>query len=148
VKRNQRCQAVTKQGTPCHAFATEGGLCFFHANPRKASELGRIGGKANRHVSSLPSDPLADMNSITAVRDTVSRLISEVYSGQLNPRTAAGLAPLMSLQLRVLNTTQIEERLERVERRLAESEAGLEKIEAKKEEVSSASLRMRDPTER
>jgi hypothetical protein len=27
-----------------------GGLCFFHANPNKAVELGRIGGKKNGQI--------------------------------------------------------------------------------------------------
>jgi Family of unknown function (DUF5763) len=45
----RRCQALTKAGKPCRAAATEGGLCFFHANPSKAVELGRIGGLKNRH---------------------------------------------------------------------------------------------------
>ena len=37
------CKAKTKKGSPCRAAATEGGLCFFHANPNKAAELGRVG---------------------------------------------------------------------------------------------------------
>lgn len=39
-----RCKAQAKSGKRCGAAATAGGLCFFHANPNKASELGRIGG--------------------------------------------------------------------------------------------------------
>jgi hypothetical protein len=38
------CKALTKQGNPCKAPATEGGLCFFHANPDRARELGQMGG--------------------------------------------------------------------------------------------------------
>jgi Family of unknown function (DUF5763) len=45
-----RCQARTKSGNPCRAAATAGGLCYFHANPNKASELGQIGGRKNRHL--------------------------------------------------------------------------------------------------
>jgi len=42
AKQNgSRCKARTKAGKPCRAAATAGGLCFFHANPEKASELGR-----------------------------------------------------------------------------------------------------------
>jgi hypothetical protein len=44
---NSRCKAIAESGKPCRADAAEGGLCFFHANPDKASELGRIGGRGN-----------------------------------------------------------------------------------------------------
>jgi len=119
-KRQQsRCQARTKKGKPCRAAATEGGLCFFHANPNKAAELGRIGGKANRHVSDATRDPLPDLKSIAALREMVSRLITEVYAGQLHPRIAAGLAPLINLQLRVVESA-LEDQLAGVEKRLDE----------------------------
>lgn len=42
---DSRCKATAKTGKRCGAAATEGGLCFFHANPDKAAELGRIGGR-------------------------------------------------------------------------------------------------------
>jgi hypothetical protein len=51
----------------------------------------------------------------------------------------------MSLQLRVLQSTQIEERLERVEKQLAESEAAVEKIEKAKNEEAR---RLTNPTAR
>lgn len=109
---DSRCGGVNKSGRPCQAAATAGGLCFFHANPNKASELGRVGGRANRRVSGAPLDPLPRLNTVTAVRDTVARLIEDVYSGKLSPRIAAGLAPLLNLQLRAIDTSDIEQRLE------------------------------------
>ena len=38
-----RCKARTKAGEPCSAAPREGGLCYLHANPNKATELGRAG---------------------------------------------------------------------------------------------------------
>jgi len=52
------CKALTKKGQPCRAAATAGGLCFFHANPNKASELGRIGGRSNGKFLANNSEPL------------------------------------------------------------------------------------------
>jgi hypothetical protein len=120
---NSPCQALTKKGKPCRAAATEGGLCFFHANPNKAVELGRIGGKKNGLLR-VGLDPLPNLDNAMAIRDTVARLISDVYAGKLHPRIAAGLAPLMHLQLRVLEKTEFEKRLARVERLLRDSMAG------------------------
>jgi hypothetical protein len=115
---NSRCQGQTKRGKLCRAAATEGGLCFFHANPNKASELGRIGGLRNRHVDGESADPLPKLDNAAAVRDTVARLIADVYAGRLHPRTAAGLAPLMHLQLRAIEKTNLEQRMVRVEKLL------------------------------
>jgi hypothetical protein len=114
---NSRCSGRTKSGKPCRAAATEGGLCFFHANPKKAAELGRIGGRKNGRVPA-GSDPLPDLESVTALRDTVKRLISDVYAGKLHPRTAAGLAPLLTLQLRVIEKTDFEQRVAKLEKQL------------------------------
>jgi hypothetical protein len=83
-------------------------------------ELGRIGGKKNGHLR-VGLDPLPNLDNAMAIRDTVARLISDVYAGKLHPRIAAGLAPLMQLQLRVLQKTEFEKRLARVERLVRES---------------------------
>lgn len=78
-----RCKGTTRAGRPCRAAATEGGLCFFHSNPNKAAELGRIGGTKNRYtfVDELRA-PLA-IESVKEVQTTLSRLIDEVYSSSV-----------------------------------------------------------------
>ena len=115
---NPRCKDLTKSGKPCQAAATPGGLCYFHANPHKASELGRIGGKS-KHSTALGSvDPLPKLETPIAVRDTVAQLIADVYAGKLPPRVAAGLAPLMPLQLRLIETTNLERRVAKLERKM------------------------------
>jgi len=62
------------------------GLCFFHANPNKASELGRIGGRSKRHAAGKNVDPLPTLDNALAVRDTVARLVADVYAGRIHPR--------------------------------------------------------------
>jgi len=63
------------------------------------------------------------LNNVTAVQDAVEKLISEVYAGKLHPRVAAGLAPLLNLQLRALEETELERRIAKVEKLLARAEA-------------------------
>ena len=82
-------------------------------------ELGRIGGKKNGHIRA-GLDPLPNLDNAMAIRDTVARLIADVYAGKLHPRIAAGLAPLMHLQLRVLEKTELEKRLGKLERLMRE----------------------------
>jgi hypothetical protein len=119
---DSRCKARTKNGKPCRAAATPGGLCFFHANPNKASELGRIGGRSKRPTVPENAEPLPALDSVVAVRDAVDRLIADVYAGKLHPKIAAGLAPLLQLQLRALDATETEGRLSRLERLVAKRE--------------------------
>jgi hypothetical protein len=116
------CKARAKSGKRCGAAATAGGLCFFHANPNKAAELGRIGGRGKRHTAGENPDPLPTLDNALAVRDLGARLIADIYAGKIHPRIAAGLAPLMNLQLRAIETTDLERRLAKVEELLAEKD--------------------------
>lgn len=102
-----------------------GGLCFFHANPAKAAELGRIGGRKKRKsqlAAEIP-EPMPKLDKVNAVRDAVEKLITEVYAGKLHPRIAAGLAVLLNLQLRAVVATDLDRRLARVERLVAKTQA-------------------------
>ena len=144
--QDSHCSALTKKGMRCRAAATSGGLCFFHANPRKAAELGRIGGRKNGRVMRT-SDPLPSLETVAAVRDTVKRLINDVYDGKLNPRTAAGLAPLLQLQMRAIEKTDFEERLARAEKELMRLKADLENSEGEKRDqvLDDSALGKRPP---
>jgi len=133
-----RCKGVTKKGEPCRAAATAGGLCFFHANPNKASELGRIGGQSKGFVAcdtaahpllsledptfgprrkgvdlGQPSPPLPLLDDAIAVRDTLEQLIVDVRAGKVHPKVASTLAHLINLKLRALDAVREFEWLER-----------------------------------
>jgi hypothetical protein len=118
---NPRCKGQAKTGEPCRAAATAGGLCFFHANPNKAAELGRIGGRKKSRLPAAVVDPLPRLDKASAVRDAVEKLIADVYAGRLHPRVAAGLAPLLSLQLRAVEATDLEWRIDTIEKLLAKA---------------------------
>jgi hypothetical protein len=49
------------------------------------SELGRIGGRSNRHAAGETADPLPTLDNVLAVRDMVARLIADVYAGKIHP---------------------------------------------------------------
>jgi hypothetical protein len=119
-----RCKARTKAGKPCRAAATEGGRCFFHANPAKASELGRIGGRKNRHVMPYSADELTNLHDAVAIRDAVNRVLQDLYSGKVGPRIASAAAPLLNLQMRTIEVTDMAQRLARLEKRELERTSG------------------------
>jgi hypothetical protein len=118
------CKARTKAGKPCRAAATEGGLCFFHANPNKAAELGRIGGRSNRHAVAEGGDPLPPLDTTVAVRDRGNRLFDDVNAGKIHPRVAAVLVSLLSLQMRAIYTADLEQRVAKLEQQLELRDGG------------------------
>lgn len=76
-----------------------------------------------------------------AVRDAVARLIADVYAGKVHPRIAAGLAPLMNLQLRAIETADLELRVAKLERPLAQAEDKLNRVAA----LGSDVIQLRKP---
>lgn len=46
-------------------------------------------------------------------------MIADVYAGKTHPRIAAGLAPLMTLQLRAIETSDFERRITELQKQLA-----------------------------
>lgn len=121
TRREAYCKGKTKKGRPCRAAATEGGLCFFHANPNKASELGRVGGRKSRHPLGCVADPPRDVKSMKGVLEAAARLIEDVYSGKISPRIAGSVAPLLALQMRAIRETDLEMRIARLELSQTES---------------------------
>jgi len=103
---SNHCAAMTKAGKSCRAAPTAGGLCFFHANPNKPAELGRIGGTKKGSTVDASATELS-VGTASAVRDLGARLIADILAGRMNPRTASGLAPLMSLQLRAIEVADL-----------------------------------------
>jgi hypothetical protein len=123
-KQANRCKAQNASGTPCQAAATPGGLCFFHANPNRAVELGRVGGRSKRSsLSSDTADPLPKLDTAIAVQNAVERVIAGLYAVTIQPRVAASLGPLLHLQLRAIEANALHVRLAKLEAQLADKEA-------------------------
>ena len=123
-RNGTRCKAQTKAGKPCRAAATKSGLCLFHANPKKASELGRIGGRSKHRAVADDADPLPPLDTVIAVRNTNSRLIEEACSGKRHPRLAACLAPLLQLQLRAIEITDLQQEVAKLRKRVDAIQTG------------------------
>jgi hypothetical protein len=111
-----RCKARTKAGNKCDAPVVERGLCFFHAHPEKLAELGRQGGKKNRHgqlgASDISHRPL---RSVSDVRALLEETINQVRQGKLDLRSANALGFLAGILLKALEKGRIEDRLAHLE---------------------------------
>lgn len=92
-RTRKQCKAETKDGGVCQAPAVERGLCFFHANPEKPAELGRQGGKRNRHWKiedgDLPQIPFR--LRYCPIRRTICESEVPIISAQPNPTLSCAL---------------------------------------------------------
>jgi uncharacterized protein DUF5763 len=112
------CKATNKRGMPCRAAATETGYCFFHSHPEKAAELGRSGGRNNRHVVLDDPRPLPPLKDAAAIKQAVAQIIEDVYAKRLSAKTAAGMAPLINTLLRTIQTQDLEDKVNALEQQL------------------------------
>ncbi len=115
------CEKIKPDGQKCRAIAIMGSrYCFFHdpasAKARKAAQ--RQGGQANGSAV-LPGDaadiPLHSGKDVAAF---LGETINQVRKGQVSPRIASTAGYLSSLLMKALETSELEERLARVERAL------------------------------
>jgi len=83
----KRCKGVTKNDTACTAWAMEGGLCYFHANPDKAAELGRNGGRRRQLSYEQSMEHIAVPESAADVRRILADTMAEVKAGRSEART-------------------------------------------------------------
>jgi hypothetical protein len=78
-----------KSGECCTRRATPSGLCFFHANHDKASQLGLIEGMNNRPVAAASTDPLPKLETAAPVQGGPTQLIADVDADKIHPRKSA-----------------------------------------------------------
>ncbi len=112
-----KCTGKTKSGARCNAYATPNGLCYFHANPSRARELGQQGGLTHKTQFSVPDD--RDVPApITAedVRMRLSDLFADVMNGRCDPRIATTLAFVSQHLLKAIEISALEDRIEQLER--------------------------------
>jgi hypothetical protein len=107
----KRCKGVTKSGEPCTAWAMEGGLCYFHANPDKAAELGRNGGRRRKHTYDQATEPVAPPESAADVRRMLAETVAEVKAGKMDPKVANTVAYLGTVLLRGMRQMRLQPRL-------------------------------------
>ena len=115
-RNRKQCKAQTKAGGVCQAPAVERGLCFFHANPEKPAELGRQGGKRNRHWKTEDGDlPQIPLKSIGDVSGLLEETINRVRQGPFDLRAANAIGFLAGILLKAIDSGRIEDDLVHLE---------------------------------
>jgi hypothetical protein len=124
------CAARNKRGKPCRAAATESGLCYIHSYAGRAAEMGREGGKGNRHFVPRELPPLPPLDTSENLRKAMEMIISEAYEGNQSAKNMLAFSPLFSVLGRVIKNAELEERLEKLET-MVRGKLGPEQAEVK-----------------
>jgi hypothetical protein len=90
----------------------EGGLCYFHANPDKASELGKRGGRAKSPtstpgVSEYVARPPKSVDDVTKL---LANTINDLRSGTIDSRLANTVGFLATGMLKALQQVSLASR--------------------------------------
>jgi hypothetical protein len=122
------CKAFTKSGNACRAAATPGGLCFFHANPNKAAELGRIGGRNKGRIPAEIALALPNLDTAAAVTKALEQLIQDLYAGKIDHKVAATLAGMMNMLRASKEAIEMQSAIAELRKQLAEAENSPSKV--------------------
>src|SRR5271157_1685654 len=112
-----QCKATTSSGARYKAKPHKDGLCFFHSDPKKAAELGRKGGRRNRHTYETPPEHVAVPESAGDVKRMLAETMADIRAGRMDPKLGSTLGYLGTALLRAFELADFEQRLERLERR-------------------------------
>lgn len=99
-----------------------------HADPARAANLGRMGGRRNRHYVETADRTISAPSTPEEVKNVLAQAMADVYAGKMHPRIAYALTQITEPLLRAMEDTDLQHRLERMEAELqsasGESEDG------------------------
>src|SRR5215469_12612679 len=111
-----KCKAMTRAGSSCAAPAIKGGqFCSLHSDPSRAAQLGRKGGMGNRHVYENDGKEVSPPQTASDVKNLLADAMAEIRSGKMDPKLGTTLGYLGTSLLKAIETSDIEQRLERLE---------------------------------
>jgi len=111
------CRARTKAGKACKAVAGKRGLCAFHADPQRAAQLGRMGGRKNRrYPSSCKADPVRPPRTAREVKELLAEALADIHAGRREPKVVSVMAYVATALLNAIKIADMEERIAALER--------------------------------
>lgn len=121
---SQTCSARTKSGNECRAGAVTGTkFCALHGDPARAAELGRMGGRRNRHYVDTEPISITPPSTPEDVKNVLAQAMADVRAKKLEPRIATALTYMSRVLLDAFATTDLQKRLERLEQEVRTKEA-------------------------
>lgn len=113
------CQANTLHGERCQAPASSSGFCYFHDSSRAVEREAarRLGGKHRRRLpSSLPFPDGIDTNTVKGLAQLLSVVIRETWGLEGSVARSRTMGYLIATQKVVLESSDLEQRIEALER--------------------------------
>ena len=113
---NGKCRAKTKAGRQCAAPPVRDGVyCALHNDPDRAAQLGRKGGANNRKVYEGNDREIPPPQTACDVKNFLSEAMAEIRAGKMDPKLGTTLGYLGTSLLKAIETSDLEERLEKLE---------------------------------
>jgi two-component sensor histidine kinase len=112
---SKRCLAKNRNGKRCGAWAVVGRVkCSLHLDPERAAQMGsKHGSRTVLHSGAVLMEPPKTAGD---VRDVLANTMSQVHSRKMDVRIANSLAYISTTLLRALEVSDLERRLEALER--------------------------------
>lgn len=112
-----RCTAKTRAGKPCQAPPLRGRrVCLLHSG--RASEMGSKGGRRRAVFNPQCLEQLPAPKTAAGMRDLLATSIMELRGGRLDPKMSNALSCLAASFLKALEISDLETRLDALERKV------------------------------
>src|SRR5882672_10180287 len=119
TRAEKGCRAKTRRGKPCRAGVVHGTrFCALHGDTARAAELGRMGGRKNRHYVAADEVKFDAPSTPAEVRNMLSQAMADVRAGKLDPRIANSMTAIANALLKALELADLEERIARLKEEL------------------------------
>ena len=119
-----RCDATTASGKPCLAYACEGSrFCFWHDPEREAArqEARKRGGKARqgRSLATTGTPGAVQIREVRGVLPLLDQAVRDVLELENSVARARTIGYLVTVALKALELTTLEDRVSALENALA-----------------------------
>lgn len=114
-----QCEAKTKSGNPCRAAVVVGSpYCAMHAHPGRAAELGRMGGRKNRHYVETAGTSIPKPKTPEDVTDMLAQAAVDLIAKRLDPKIASVLTSITNALLKAMEGADLQQRITRLEQEM------------------------------
>ena len=109
----EKCGAKTKRGTDCRAAAVKGtSFCGLHGDPKRAVELGRMGGLRNRHYVDTEPVIINAPKTPEDVTNVLCRVMVDLRAKKMDPKMAHTLTYMTRVLIEAFAATNMQKELE------------------------------------
>jgi len=115
-----KCKFIKQNGQQCEAKAIkDSDYCFFHSDKKQRKLASQKGGQ-NRIAKQKEPLEVIELEKAEDIKKLLAKVINEVRSGQTDVKVAHCIATLSNYFLKAVEVSDIQNRVEKVERVILE----------------------------